>query len=517
MYQHIAVLAKGIRAAAPVRDALMREAEVADAVIIGSGAGGATAAWRLARHGLRVMLIERGARLHPDPGAASVGRYLYHELRDPAGALAYVGGATKFYGAALYRFRESDFACVAHESGVSPAWPFGYAELAPYYAEAEQLYRVHGAVGDDPTEPPRAAAYPHPALPQHPIMGAFADGLRRAGVHPSPIPRGLDFGPEGRCVLCATCDAHYCQRDAKWDAETAALAAAAGLPNFTLRSETECVQIRTDAAGRRVTGVRLRDAGGECHIRAGRVIVSAGLPGSALLLRRSRNAAHPEGLGNHAGALGRHLGGHAVGMVFPLLSRRPLPAFHSKDFAVHDFYHGAPDWAFPLGVIQTGGQTPFWETAPRWQRRAAEWIGRRSLICFTMGEALPTAASGFGFEGDAMGPRTAPQYNLRSFEKLRAITVALFRRAGYRSIARRRAPYLWHETGTARMGDDPANSVVDRHCEVHGIAGLYVVDASVLPSAGAVNTGLTIMALALRAADHIAAGGARATAESRAA
>jgi choline dehydrogenase-like flavoprotein len=476
-----------------------------DAVIVGSGAGGGTLAYQLASAGLKILLLERGERLRPQaPSNAPIGRFLYHEVKDTAAPLSFVGGATKFYGAALYRFRESDFTEVQHESGVSPAWPIRYADLAPYYDQAEDLYRVHGASEGDSTEPPRARPLPYPPLPQHELIERLSQRLNKNGTRTAPIPRGLDYRAGGNCVMCSTCDAHYCQVDAKMDAETAALARALVTGNIRLETGVECLRVLTSPDGGNAAGVLVRHGSEEFTVRCPIVVVSAGLPGSAVLLRRSRTELHPEGLGNHAGSLGRYLGGHAVGMVFPFMGLRKMPAVHTKDFAINAYYHGAPDWQHPLGVIQTGGQTPFWTMASRLKRPLVEMVGRRTITCFYMAEALPTRHSGFGFKDDEIGEKTVPVYNMESFRKLRQIATTAFRKAGYPALARTNTPYLWHETGTARMGDDAATSVVDRNCQVHGVSGLYVIDASVLPSAGAVNTGLTIMALALRAGDHIA-------------
>jgi choline dehydrogenase-like flavoprotein len=121
-----------------------------------------------------------------------------------------------------------------------------------------------------------------------------------------------------------------------------------------------------------------------------------------------------------------------------------------------------------------------------------------------MTEALPTRDSRLIFNGDEIVSRTPPIHNLRTFSKLRELAIKVFRSAGYLTVAPRRPPRVWHEIGTARCGTDPATSVVDPNCQVHDVRGLFVVDASVLPSAGAVNTALTIMALALRAGDYIA-------------
>ena len=96
----------------------------------------------------------------------------------------YVGGNTKFYGAALFRLREEDFDKIKHYGGVSPAWPISYDEVEPYYAEAERIYHVHGRVGEDPTEPRRL-----------PLLRCLESGRRRAVVdarfHPAACLPGL--------------------------------------------------------------------------------------------------------------------------------------------------------------------------------------------------------------------------------------------------------------------------------------------------------------------------------------
>ena len=475
-----------------------------DAVIIGSGLGGATLANRLAQSGRKVLVVERGEALMPrrrgpqDP----VGRYIYTEVPDAA-ALSYIGGQTKFYGAALYRMRESDFRAVEHESGTSPAWPIDYAALEPYYEQGEAMYRVHGAPEGDASEPPRRAPYPYPPIPEVPLIAEMTARLATSGTAVAAIPRGLDYRPGGACVLCATCDAHYCQLDAKMDADTAALRPALATGNLQVAAGTDCLRVVVDGSGRRAVGVDLVRDGEAFHVQANTVAVCAGLPRTAILLRRSRTGAHPDGLGNEGGALGRYLGAHSVGMLFPFVSLRNLPPTHTKSFAINTFYDASPGWPYPTGVLQTAGQTPFWKTTSRAIRPIAKLIGQHSITCFYMTEALPTRETGVIFgEGDTYR-RVDAVLNAQTFFRMRKLARAAFHRAGYRTFARKRAPYQWHEVGTARFGEDPATSVADPHCQVHGIAGLYVVDVSVLPSAGAVNTGLTLVALALRAGDHI--------------
>jgi choline dehydrogenase-like flavoprotein len=475
-----------------------------DAIVIGSGAGGSSLAYQLSRLGLQVLVVERGNFLEPELLNASdqVGKYMYHIVKnvdDPP----VVGGQTKFYGSALYRMRESDFRAVEHEKGISPAWPITYSDLEPYYERAETIYRVHGSPEGDQSEPPRTRPFPHPPIAHDPIVSNLVTRIEQSGTRVSAIPLGLDYGPGGGCVLCSTCDGHYCQLDAKMDAEIAALRPALASKNVTLVTGTECVRVLTTGDGSQAYGVLLRHLGREQEIYAEVIAVCAGLSGSVSLLRRSRTPKHPDGLGNANGCLGRYLAGHSAGTIFLFMGWRRMPATHTKTFAINGYYHSAPEWPYPTGVIQIAGQMPFWEHAPLLQRPLAHFVGTHTLMCFYMTEALPTRDTGLIFDGDEIVSRVAPVHNSKTFLKLRNLAVDVFRRAGYLAVARRRPPHFWHEVGTARFGNDPATSVVDPNCQVHGIKGLFVVDASVLPSAGAVNTALTIVALALRVGDHI--------------
>ncbi len=180
----------------------------ADVVIVGSGMGGATTALALARRGVDVLVLERGGRLPREPENWSPravfleGRYrpserwLDREGRPFRPGVHYaVGGNTKVYGASLPRLREQDFTAVEHLEGTSPPWPFGYADLEPYYAEAERLYRVHGASGEDPGEPWRSTPFPFAALQHEPYVAELAGRLRAQGVHPSANAMGVDRRP----------------------------------------------------------------------------------------------------------------------------------------------------------------------------------------------------------------------------------------------------------------------------------------------------------------------------------
>ena len=208
----------------------------ADVVVIGSGMGGATAALALARRGADVLILERGDRLPREPANWSSRAVFIERRYRPAerwldgagtsfapGVHYVVGGNTKLYGASLPRLRERDFAALEHRDGTSPAWPFDYAALEPYYAQAETIYRVHGTAGEDPTEPWRSTSFPYPALEHEPYVADLARRLRAQGVTASANAMGVDRRPGGACVRCATCDGFPCPLGAKSDAETCAV------------------------------------------------------------------------------------------------------------------------------------------------------------------------------------------------------------------------------------------------------------------------------------------------------
>jgi choline dehydrogenase-like flavoprotein len=470
-----------------------------DAVVIGSGLGGSSFAYGLAMRGLDVVVLDEGESIRHDGADLSP----VHIAR--LGHKPYLGGLTKFYGASMYRLRELDFHATELESGVSPAWPISYDDLEPFYGHAESLYKVHGSSDHDPTEPPRSTPWPHAAIPhQGPIRELVERLTRRANVSVSHIPRSLDYDPagNGRCVLCRHCDAYFCPREAKMDAEVAALRPAVATGRVAVLTTTTCLRVLATPNGRCVTGVRVRRAGLEFTIHAPIVASAAGITGTPVLLWRSRTDHHRKGLGNGSGLLGRNYAAHTQGWVFPIKVRAQRTPFHQKTFAIHAFYASAPGWPYPTGAIQAAGYIEPTYMSRRYQPFVAALL-HNSFHTFVMTESVPTSETGFTLSDEGAAMHRPPLQNAKTFRRLRRHAIDIFRAAGYRVAAPPVVDQAWHGVGTCRMGLDPASSLVDGNCQSHEVAGLYVVDASALPSPGAVNTGLTIAAVALRAAARV--------------
>src|SRR2546425_269574 len=228
-----------------------------DVIVIGGGAGGWTLAHRLAPSGKRILLLERGDYVPREKDNWSTkavnleGKYNTKEVwRDAEGRELHphtnywVGGNTKFYGAALFRLREQDFGEIRHHGGVSPAWPITYDELEPYYTKAEQLYHVHGERGCDPTEPWASAPYPHPPVSHEPRIQELHDDLTKCGLRPFHVPLGIMLDEQNprrsRCIRCSTCDGYPCLVWAKSDAQVVCVDPALEHPNVTLLTSS-CV------------------------------------------------------------------------------------------------------------------------------------------------------------------------------------------------------------------------------------------------------------------------------------
>jgi choline dehydrogenase-like flavoprotein len=494
-----------------------------DIIIIGSGAGGGTMARALASSPARILVLERGDVIPQeaenwDPEAVwqhlryrTTERWLDRRGREFQPYTHFcVGGNTKFWGSVLYRLRREDFEAVEHADGVSPAWPVDYETMAPFYDQAEALYHVRGQHGVDPTEPPRGP-YRYPPVPHAPGMVTIVEQLRSLRLHPSALPLGLlRPGEPGGCVLCNTCNSFPCKIHAKSDAEVCCIRESLQQPNVSLWTNAFARRLVTDPSGRKVEAVEVERNGELCRVEAPLVIVSCGAVNSAALLLRSANAQHPEGLANSSGLVGRRYMAHLATMMQGFHPFRRNETVFQKTVAVNDFYLRGPDGGYPLGQIQSQGRThgvmartvvpwmPLW-AYDAWVARGVDWL--------VMSEDLPREGNRVTLEPNGRIRLHYEPNNIASHHQLVTQMRRILRRLGFWIVMAHshQDRNTTHQCGTLCFGTDPTSSVLDPYCRAHDIENLFVVDASFFPSSAAVNPGLTIVAQALRVADHISA------------
>ncbi len=337
-----------------------------EVIIVGSGAGGGTLAHALAPSGRRILLLERGDFLTREtdnwnPGPVFVdGKYISEETWYDADGQPFqpqvhyfIGGATKLYGAALYRLRPADFGEIKHADGVSPAWPLSYNDFEPWYTKAEWLYQVRGVLLDE------------------------ADR------------------PVSECVRCAWCDGYPCLVHAKADADIIAVRPLLARPNVHLLVNAQVERLETDPAGRVVTGVEVT-RGGEREVYSGDIVViSAGAANSARILLRSASDRHPQGLANGSGQVGRNYMFHNSKAVLAL-GKEPNDTVFQKTLGLNDFYLAGNGRDWPLGNIQMLGKSnamAFKGEGPKLTRLAPRWsldeIARHGVDFWLTTEDVP--------------------------------------------------------------------------------------------------------------------------------
>jgi choline dehydrogenase-like flavoprotein len=510
-----------------------------DVIIIGTGAGGGTLLHKLAPSGKRILVLERGdyvsrEKTNWDPKAVNVDAHYNtketwldsngKELHPHTNY--YVGGNTKFYGAALFRLRKEDFGELRHHGGLSPAWPISYDDLEPYYTQAERLYQVHGARGEDPTESPASAPYPFASVSHEPRIQHLSDDFARSGLKPFHVPLGImldEKNPQkSRCIRCNTCDGFPCLLYAKSDAQVLCVDEAVKYPNVTLLTQTLVKRLDTDSSGRSINRVMVERDGHTEAYSADVVVVSCGAINSAALLLRSANDKHPRGLANSSDVVGRHYMGH-TNSVMMAISKCPNPTVFQKTLAVNDFYFGDRDWQHPMGHISFVGKLDAITlragapaVAPNF---TLELMAQHSLDFWLTSEDLPDPDNRVTVDGNGKIVLAYTPNNREAHARLQAKLKAamkktscemhghdchqgLFARDLYAGQCIPLAGVA-HQNGTIRFGHDPKTSALDVNCKAHDLDNLYVVDASFFPSSAAVNPALTIMANALRVGDHL--------------
>jgi choline dehydrogenase-like flavoprotein len=490
-----------------------------DVVVIGSGMGGASFAAGLAPSGARILILERGERLIDRPEMRD-GRAIYQQgvfrpketwfdaMGEPfnPGNYYYVGGNTKLYGAVLIRFRAQDFAPIQYREGQTPGWPFCYDELEPWYAKAEALYQVRGALDQDPTEPTHSTPYPFTPVPDEPAIAAVRERLVKVGMHPFSLPLGVDI--ERWLAKAKTPWDGFPDSDTgKMDAETCGLKTALAHNNVTIETGAKVVRMETDSAGKRIEAVVYEKQGETRRLNPRLVVLAAGAVNSALLLLASANGAMPQGLANRADQVGRHFMNHNSSAALAIDPFKRNDSIYQKTIGLNDFYledgRGGP----PLGNVQLLGKISgaILKSQLRWAPEfALDVMARHAVDFYFMSEDLPSPDSRVRLDGSRVVLDWRPS-NMSAQNGLIARMREILRAAGFPIVLvkpfDRRTPS--HQCGTIRMGRDPAKAAVDPFGRAFDHSNLFVVDAAVLPTSAGVNPSLTVAALALRAADHV--------------
>jgi choline dehydrogenase-like flavoprotein len=507
-----------------------------DVIIIGTGAGGGTLARHLASSGKQVLLLERGDWLKRevenwDPKAVFVkNRYISQDTWFDRDGKAFqpqvhyfVGGATKMYGAALFRLRKEDFGELQTYDGISPGWPISYEELEPYYTKAEHLYQVHGERGTDPTEPPASAPYSYPPVSNEPRIQKLNDNLKAAGYYPFPSPTAIMLNekemPFSKCIRCQTCDGFPCLVHAKADAEVISVRPAIEFPNVNLMTNAKAIKLNTNAAGTCVDEVIVEIEGKYEVFESNIVVVSCGAANSAKLLLMSANEKHPNGLANGSDQVGRnYMFQNSQGVL--ALSLEPNLTIFQKTIAMNDFYFGMDGFNYPMGNIQMlgkslgamyRGEKPLETTLV--PMMLLDEIAHHSVDFWLTTEDIPDKNNRVTVDIEGKVTLSYKPNNempkQKLYEKLKSMLNHMGMHPDYliprHAYLKSDIPIagVAHQAGTCRFGKDPKTSVLDINCKAHELDNLYVVDTSFFPSIGAVNPSLTAMANALRVGDHL--------------
>jgi len=490
-----------------------------DLIIVGTGAGGGTLAYKLAPSGKKILILERGDFMPLEEQNRSnvdiFKRERYHapeQWYDSAGEPFWpqmnyaIGGNTKIYGAALLRLREQDFEAVQHQEGVSPEWCVKYADFEAYYSEAEKLYKVHGQTNSEPTEPFHSQDYPFKAIAHDPQIAEIYHAIAEQGLHPSPLPLGLTRQDD----------------DPTNDSEVSGIVPTLKYANVTLKTGAKVVGLHTNPSGLAVKAVEAEIAGQSYLFMGDIVVLACGAVNSAALLLRSGNDKHPQGLANSSDLVGRNLMKSLLTAVVQLRTKPNSGSFF-KTVYVNDFYQGDGDFPYPMGHIQnTGGLLSdiiFAEEPPLFSVLAKfmpgfglKQLATRSIGWWAQTEDLPDSNNRVRVEGDKLFIDYTPN-NLEAHDRLvyRWIEVLKeieknlegFRRGIRHPRGEVPIQVMANQCGTCRFGDDPATSVLDRNCRTHDVDNLYVVDGSFFPSNASISPALTIIANALRVSDHL--------------
>ncbi len=490
-----------------------------DVIIVGTGAGGGTLAYKLASSGKKILILERGDFMPLEEQNRSnidiFKRERYHapeQWYDISGEpfspqMNYaIGGNTKIYGAALLRRRERDFEAVNHQAGISPEWCLKYADFEPSYTEAENLYKVHGETNGDRTEPAHSSQYPFLPVGHEPHIQEIYDAIAQQGLHPSTIPLGLTRQED----------------DPTNDSEVSGIEPALKYDNVTLKTQAKVISLHTNPSGLVVKGVEAEIAGQSYLFLADIVVLACGAVNSAALLLKSASDLHPKGLANSSDLVGRNLMKSLMSTVVQLSTKSNSGSFQ-KTICVNDFYWGDADFSYPMGHIQNSGglltDIIFAESPPVFSVVAKlmpgfglKQLATRSIGWWAQTEDLPDPNNRVRVEGNKIHIDYTPN-NTEAHDRLIYRWTDVLKNIEksldgfYAGVMHPRAEVplqvMANQCGTCRFGDDPNTSVLDRDCRAHDLDNLYVVDGSFFPSNAGISPALTIIANALRVGDRL--------------
>ena len=478
--------------------------------IVGSGMGGATTAYGLAKAGIDCLVIERGDFVKKEDANWSAREIFINQRYKPnekwldekgkpftPGVHYIVGGNTKVYGSSLPRFRESDFQEIKHKEGTSPAWPFTYQDLEPYYCQAEQLYKVHGATGEDPTEPPRSQSFPYPALAHEKYISNLAAKLTAAGVKPHSNAMGVDLKSDGKCIRCATCDGFVCKLDAKSDAQTCALDPAIKTGKVKLETNLKVTQVVVKNG--KVDYLLAQRDGQEVKIIAKKYVLSLGAVNTAALLLKSGSVA------NSSGLLGKNFMMHNNAHIAAFDVKSKNDVIFQKTLSFSDWYFDGGS-GYPLGAVQLIGKVQpimMKSYATKVPLALLKFIANRSVEFVVMNEDLPVTSNRVEIASNGMIQIYRKAVNTSAHKELMQKTKKVLRKCGFQAIFVQPFDISMnsHQCGTSVAGNDSKLSVVDQYCKAHDVENLYLIDGGFFPSSAAMNPALTIAAQALRVVD----------------
>jgi len=520
------------------------EGHLWDVIVIGTGAGGSTAGFNLARLGRSVLFVERGKLLHYDPTvvrgvpfswtgnpetALSHGwwpRPVYCRedadgvevpTRPPFGSGA--GGSTAQFGAVMDRFRPQDFTPRRFfpdisDASLPEAWPIGYEEMVPYYERAESLYRVRGT--QDPLASTVASLLEPPPVSEREL--AVIGALKGVGLNPYRIHSASEHAPG-----CLGCPGMLCPRACRNDAARICLYPA--LDRYGAKILPSCRAIRLEERGRVVERVICEWNGRRIALRARVFILAANAFLTPALLQRSASAHFPNGLANSSGLVGHNLMLHASNHLFMGFKRtsRALDFNMNHGLSLNDFYvyNGTKLGNFHAHPIVTRDELIAFLV--QYYRGFNRLPGRLLSLIASMGTFLSRPWTVFAgivedlpYPGNYVAAKAGSEedivYTYRYPDELRrraqmmcdGFTSAVAPLLDARPLKPMGALNGSHVCGTCRFGDDPRTSVLDRDNRAHDLDNLYVLDASFFPSSGGINPSLTIVANSLRATDKIA-------------